>query len=87
MNNIPELEIKGKEKPRFEFWIKPTKIKEWLQNFEFKFTIKWQYMKCKDCIKWITPHIHLNGTYGKCTKNKYWCNENYNCITKKEVKK
>lgn len=39
--NIPELEIKDKLKPRFEFWIKPTNIKEWLKNFEFKFTINW----------------------------------------------
>ena len=35
MNKIQELEIKGKLKPHFEFWLKPTKLKEWLKNFEF----------------------------------------------------
>jgi hypothetical protein len=41
MNKIKDLEIKGKLKPRFEFGLKPTKLKEWLKNFEFKFTINW----------------------------------------------
>ena len=42
MNNIPKLQIgNDKLKPRFEFWIKPTNLKEWLKNFGFKFTINW----------------------------------------------
>lgn len=34
-------------------------------------------MKCKNCIKWLYPQEH-------CIKNKYWCNENYQCITSKK---
>ena len=44
--------------------------------------------QCKNCINWLNPHQHANGTYGKCQKYKYWRNENYNCYNKKkEVKK
>ena len=39
---------------------------------------------CKNCSKWIFPEHHANGVFGKCTKNNYWCNENYNCVN--EVK-
>jgi hypothetical protein len=42
--------------------------------------------QCKDCMKWDDIHKHANGTFGKCLKNKYWCNENYNCITSKKKK-
>lgn len=41
-------------------------------------------MKCKDCIKWLDKEKHANGVLGKCTKHKFWCNENYFC--KYEVK-
>lgn len=40
-------------------------------------------MKCKNCIKWVDVYKHSNGIFGKCTKNKYWCNENYQCVTSK----
>jgi len=41
MNKIEDLEIKGKLKPRFEFKLKPTKLKEWWENFKFNGTINW----------------------------------------------
>lgn len=44
-------------------------------------------MKCKNCIKWLHPQTHANGTFGRCIKNKYWCNENYECITKSKTYK
>lgn len=44
-------------------------------------------MKCKNCIKWLHPQQHANGTFGRCIKNNYWCNENYVCVTSKIKKK
>ena len=41
---------------------------------------------CKTCIKWLYETNSNNGTYGYCQKNKYWCNENYECIKEKAVK-
>ena len=42
-------------------------------------------MKCKNCIKWLFITESHNGVFGKCSKNKYWCNEDYECITKNKT--
>jgi hypothetical protein len=42
IKQIPDLQIgDGKLKPHFEFSLKPTKLKEWWENFKFNVTINW----------------------------------------------